>query len=60
MMQNGGPVSVLPWAGSPDPSPRRWGLTSLLSAQPTLAADVFGRLPLGSDDECVAVQFGGR
>ena len=60
MMPNGGRVSVLPWAGGPDPSPPRWGLTTWLSAPPTLAADVFGRSPLGSVDECVAVQLRAR
>lgn len=60
MMPNGGPVSVLPWAGGPDPSPPRWGLTSWLSAPPTLAADVFGRSPLCSVEECVAVQLRAR
>ena len=59
-MPNGGRVSVLPWAGGPDPSPPRWGLTTWLSAPPTLAADVFGRSPLGSVDECVAVQLRAR
>lgn len=54
------PASVLPWAGGPDPSPPRWGLTSWLSAPPTLAADVFGRSPLCSVEECVAVQLRAR